>query len=483
MKKTLKWFLLVWLAATLVMLVFYWPLIHRFIKFNPRVAAANYPAASTDKEAETQDLDYLATILNYDRSFSKDDRTTFLKEIETLKESPEVLGKAAFYLKTQELMALADNAHTSSDFVTAFRQFNRSGIDFYAFEDGLFVVRAHKSLSNLIGKRLVSIEGRDTESLLAELAKYSGGPQCRRDLQSLYYLRSPALLHAAGLSDQPDSISVKLQSEDNSIKEHSLTAIGDAAETDFSYRHPFLTLSPYPLSDEANEWVRALDGEVSPPPLTLSSPYQVTLSEQMHGGVYVRSNYLMHSSENPVKEQLLESLSRPPEGGFKFIVFDLRWNPGGDLSNAIPFAKRASEALSKEGTAYVIVGPQTFSAAIVATALFKKYLPDRTIIIGEPMGDRPQFWAERGSSFVLPNTGYHIAYATGFHDWEKRRDDSVEFLFPPNRDEAANIGSLEVDVLLRPTFKQYAAGEDPVLAWALQREQRSLAQPKRANNE
>ena len=448
MKKILKRLMLGWLAVSLVTLVVCWPLIHRFIKFNPRVARASYPTASTDKEAQTQDLDYLASILDYDRSFSKDDRATFLKEIESLKASPEVLGKAAFYLKTHELMALADNAHTSSDFVTAFRQFNRSGIDFYAFEDGLFVVRAHKSLSDLIGKRLVSIDGRDADSLLAGLAKYSGGPRGRRDLQSLYYLRSPALLHAAGLAEHSDSISVELQSEDDSIEEYNLPALADAAETDFSYRHPFLTLSPYPLSDEASEWVRALDGEVSSPPLTLSKPYQVTLSEQMHGGVYVRSNYLMHSPENPVKKQLLESLSHPPEGGFKFIVFDLRWNPGGDLSNAIPFARRANEALSKEGTAYVIVGPQTFSAAIVATALFKKYLPDRTTIIGEPMGDRPQFWAERGSSFVLPNSGYHMAYATGFHDWEKRCDDSVEFLFPPNRKEAADIGSLKVDVLL-----------------------------------
>ena len=470
MKKILKWLLLGWLVVTLAALVFYWPLIHRFIKFNPRVARASYPSATTVKEAQTQDLDYLAAVLDYDRSFSKDDRATFLREIESLKASPDELSKAAFYLKTHELMALADNAHTSSDFVTAFRQFNRSGIDFYAFEDGLFVVRAHKSLANLIGKRLVSIDGREPELLLTGLAKYSGGPRARRDLQSLYYLRSPALLHAAGFAEQPDSISVRLQSEDDSIEEYELPALPDAAETDFSYRHPFLTLSPYSLSDEGGEWVRALDGEVSSPPLTLSEPHRVTLSKKMDGGVYVRSNYLMGSRENRVKKQLLESLSRPPTGGFKFIVFDLRWNPGGNFSNAIPFAQRASEALSKDGTAYVIVGPQTFSAAIVSAALFKKYLPDRTIIIGEPMGDRPQFWAERGTSFVLPNSEFHMAYATGFHDWEKQRDDSVEFLFPPNRKEAADIGSLKVDVLLRPTFKEYAAGEDPVLNWALQRE-------------
>jgi len=45
-------------------------------------------------------------------------------------------------------------------------------------------------------------------------------------------------------------------------------------------------------------------------------------------------------------------------------------------------------------------------AAIVFTALLKRYAPDKTMIVGEPMGEHAQVWVERGISFKPPNSGY-----------------------------------------------------------------------------
>ena len=117
---------------------------------------------------------------------------------------------------------------------------------------------------------------------------------------------------------------------------------------------------------------------------------------------------------------------------------------------------------------YVISGPTTFSAAIVTLAQIKKYAGERAIVVGEPVGDRAQFWAERGTAFVLPNSNQYLRYSTGYHDWEKGCTEEEEpHCYPASRDEAANIGSIAPDKTIQPTFAQYAAGEDVVLDWIL----------------
>ena len=447
--------------------IYFWPLIDQIIRFSPRVTEASFAQPANPLEAQQQDLEYLASVLDYDRSFSADARDRFLAELESLRAATEPMGDAEFYMRTHALMALADNAHTGSDYVPAFRQFNRSGLDFYHFADGIYVVRAHQNHADLIGHKLISVEGNDTAAIFDALAEYGGGPRERRDLNSLYFLRSPELLHGAGLAAQPMQLTVTLENADGVQAEHVLEALPSVAESEFVYRHPYHTLRPDGFPEEEGQWARALDDDASAVPLTLTDDGDLVLSAPMDGGLYIRSNYLWEYPGHEVESQLVEALEGAPEGGYAFIFVDLRWNPGGRFGHAIPFAESLESALAPDGQVYVATGPQTFSAAIVTAALIKQHVPDRVTIIGEPFGDRPQFWAERGQPFVLPNSGYHMAYATGYHDWERPCSDEVEHCFPPSRKAAADIGDFVVDVLLQPTFAQYAAGEDPVLDWAL----------------
>lgn len=86
------------------------------------------------------------------------------------------------------------------------------------------------------------------------------------------------------------------------------------------------------------------------------------------------------------------------------------------------------------------------------------------MIVGERLGDREQFWAERGASFELPNSGYYIGYATGYHDWEKGCK-GEPYCYTMNEMYEVPAGSLDPVVTLPQPFSSYAAGEDVVMEW------------------
>lgn len=456
----------IYILANIIGVYFFWPRIDQFLRFMPKVEAASFSAPTSELEAQRQDLTYLKSLLKYDRSFSKSAQATFIARIDDQLNQDQTLSSAGHYLLTRALVALADNGHTSVETTPTFRNFNRSGVDAYPFSDGYFIVRAHENRAELVGKKLVEVEGRPLAEVMVTLRPYTGGPNSWRDMQSLSILRSPQLLHAADLSPKPEILNITVEDASGERRSIELDALPAASETDFYYRHAFMTLAPVALQDEENSWARTLDLNAQTVAPYLEDIFQGHMSRKIGEGLYIQSNYLMSSKENPVHDRLAADLSSAPEGGYEFIVLDLRFNPGGDYSNTVGFAKNAASALSEGGQIYVIVGPDTFSAAIVFTALLKQYAPDQTRIIGQAMGDRPQFWAERGrGSFVLPNSGYWVGYATGYHDWEKGCRDTHEFCFTPNEKYDADIGALDLDEIFTPSYLDYKSGRDVVLDW------------------
>jgi len=461
--------LAVYLIVNLVLAFVFWPRIDQFLRFMPRVKPATYTQPVNTLEAQRQDLSYLETILNYDRSFSEASRREFKSRIEELNSRSQELSPAAFYMTVRELMALADNGHTGVTAGPAFKNFNRSGVDIYPFSDGYYVVRAHKDYGGLLGRKVTAIDGRPIEDVVLELRPYFGGSDNWRDQQSLLLLKSPELLHAVGLANGSKELTYTVETADGGAIDKTIVAFPAAVEMNY-YRHAFMTLSPGALGEEANDWVRTLQedlGEIAP---YLTEMSNNVLSQKIGNGLYVRSNYLLGSSENPIKAQLLDTLKPGPENGYNYLVVDLRWNPGGDYGNAVPFAKEARSTLSDDGKIYVVTGPNTFSAAIVFTALLKQYAPEQTLIIGEQIGDRPQFWAERGKPFVLPNSNYWINYSTGFHDWDNGCANTHKYCFPPNKKWDRKIDGLQVDYKIMPSYDDYASGRDIVLDWVLARE-------------
>jgi hypothetical protein len=110
-----------------------------------------------------------------------------------------------------------------------------------------------------------------------------------------------------------------------------------------------------------------------------------------------------------------------------------------------------------------LTSANTFSAAISTAARLKYFAGTRATIVGEPMGDRLQFWGEGGVT-VLPNSKIAVRYATGYHDWEHGCSLSqITSCFFLNYIYAVPAGDLRPAVPTTPSFVDYAAGKDAVM--------------------
>ena len=132
-------------------------------------------------------------------------------------------------------------------------------------------------------------------------------------------------------------------------------------------------------------------------------------------------------------------------------------------------SKSLPRILPNDGKVFVLVGPGTFSAALVTAAMLKGTGRSRVVIIGDTMGDAPQFWSE-GREMALPNSQLWVEPATAFHDWANGCDDATRCYWANVAFALKNV-SLTPEIQIIPTFSQYASGLDPVLDKAL-----SLAQ-------
>lgn len=466
--KILGWLFMAWLVVTGVLVAMNWSLVTQLVRYSPIVIPAMYGAPENVAEAREQDLKFLRNLLKYDRSFSDSEQAAFLGHIETLEARAGDLTDAQLFLGVAQAAAIADNGHTNISSGPLYRKFNHANVKFYWFADGLYVVRAHNSLAELVGSRVTALNGQPVDDVVTALAPYFGGvPQWRR-LYATYYMESPEMMHAAGLGSSPDELSLTVTNQSGAEETITLPSVARENGDDQPSRRPWMTLKPVAMPDEGDAWRRTLDLQGTDAPLYLRDIDENFLWTELQGSIYVRVQLLLQSKETPILEQFQEVIAAADDGKFDFMAIDLRWSPGGDYTKVIDFVKAAPGAIKDDGPLYIIVGPQTFSAALVTAAFLKYYGGENAIIIGSPMGDAEQFWAERGPlPFELPNSKFSVSFATGYHDWANGCAGKHEYCFSQNLVHEVPAGSLQPAIPLDATYADYASGQDIIMDYIL----------------
>jgi hypothetical protein len=409
------------------------------------------PEPHDPAEARRQDIADLSLLPDFDRSFSPEAKAAFRQGIEALDASVGPLSDAAFEMAVSRLVALSGNAHTTVSRPRRAGAFGRVPLRFAWFADGLYVVRAKAPVENLLGRRVLSIDGRPVEQAVAELRPYLSGTAEHARADSPPLLECPALLQAVW--PDTDGIHVAVGLDDGMVEVAALVPASDP----FALR-PVMVVGPGAPDDWNTVLAHAPDL-----PLSLREPERMGFSAPLErNGVYIRINGDEDDDNGPLSAQLAAIGAAHPIGGWGWIVLDLRFNHGGFEMKTMDFTRSLPRLLVPDGSLWILTGNTTFSAAIITVARAKYFLGPRAHIVGEAMGDHNPFWTDGGPPLVLRHSGIAIAHAYFKQDWANGCHDPVncnplQFLY------GVAAGDLSPEVTIGWLFADYAAGRDTVL--------------------
>jgi hypothetical protein len=455
--------LVLWIAIPVVLLaaLAYGGFQLVMVDFYPDPPAKNYPKPSNPLEAQRQDLDYFRRVLALDRSFSDAARREAAERISSLSKSDKVLRFPQLLVALMRIEALADNGHTKMRFSDPAMP-TELPVRVSEFSDGFYVMQAKNDGLPLLGGKLLAVDGQQLETVLKKLEALKGGAPIHRLWYAATYILMPQVLNGLGIAkdDRHSVWTVRLPG--GHIVSQRLTAYAPKHEPYvFEERWYFSELS----KDMGPGW-RAFAPDAPPPPTLRNYDRAFRLYWLPHSCVAV----IQFKSNMDVGDQKIGDFLRTAQKELAAhrpcsIIFDNRFNGGGDYTTTVSFARHLPDATEPGGRIYLLTSRATFSAGITTTAFIKEAGGGRVVILGEPVGDRLAFYAEGGRT-CLPNSKLCMGYETGKHDYANPCRD-IERCYWLNWFYPVRVKSLDPDERIGMSFAEWRAGQDPVFERAV----------------
>jgi hypothetical protein len=447
-----------------------------------------FPPPRDLSQANAQDLAYLKLAMRQmDRSFSPTARAAFDSQVDVLAAHPGALDAGALEMGVARSVALADNGHTGALGLTRGLTGNSVPMRAYWFADGLHVVQTDRANADILGSRVVQVAGRTPDELAVLARDLVGGSPSLAAEFSIFLMESPQALHAMGLQASPTETALTLQTPHGDIIERRLVAdpdpvtgkpppktaqtlVFDPRELDWPRRNlspvraPPNAPFPQPIGD-GRSWVHVLDGKSAALSLQQANSFYWGAPVMSGTAMFVQINAVMDQpGRPPLKAFLADTLRTITARRIRFVIVDLRSNPGGSYPLAADFADDLPRRLPANGKLFILTSANTFSAGVITAARLKALAGPRAQVVGGLAGDRLRFWAEASQRIVLPNSGLRVGYAAGYHDW-KNGCSLADLLrcYPPNYLYAAAAGDIDPAEPLAWSFADYLNGRDTVL--------------------
>lgn len=426
--------------------------------FAESAAQTGWPSSADRLRGWQEDLDSAITVfLPRDKSFAPAARARFIRDLGQLRASIDLLSDEQVITRLAAAVAGAHNAHTRLYLLRNRTVLRRYPVRFWWFGNQLYVIRAHPEQAELLGGRVVTIAGHSVADVAKRVAPLYAANRSWARYMSTYLMTSPEILGGVGLLRGNSELALTVEARDGHRVEARLLPMSlERSEQPFEAWWDLAPTHP----GRQGPWISALSTDTLRLPRYLR---QLTRFYWMHRDTASRLLYVQYNraQDEPGAETvtafsdaLVQALERNPPDK---LVIDLRFNTGGNLRLADPLFRRiAALPLAQErGRLFVITGRATFSAGITPVALLRQ--SSRAVIVGEPVGDALDFWAE-GGNILLPNTKLTLHYADGFHSYSTR--EYPQFL-PYNYD--LSVKSAGPDVPVELTIDQYLNGRDAAM--------------------
>lgn len=424
------------------------------------VGAQASPATLTPAQMR-EDLQQLRRVLlDVEKSWTDPTWAAGVTRLDALVGAADTLTMAAFSLGIAQVVASADNAHSSVPLALVGDRFDRVPLRLVPFGTAFHVLRAAPAHADLLGARLVSVDGRGVAALRTSLHSLNPGTPSWRDRFLPSVLESPEQLHALGLAATKGAATYRLELADGRTIERRLVAEPPSAGRPRGGSNRWL-LAPAALSEG---WP-ALRSEANSP-WSLREPtqdFRMRAAEEMGALVIeMRRNFSRGSDLSTFMDSVRAEIARLAP---RHLIVDLRLNGGGNLQLTRDFMRELPTRVP--GRVFVLTSPWTFSAAISSTGYLKQSAPERVVIVGEEVGDRLMFWSE-GSPTTLTHSRLLVGTATQRHDYANGCKAYTDCHGPVVR-FPVSVGSLAPEIAAPWTFAAYREGRDPameaVAAW------------------
>jgi hypothetical protein len=431
------------------------------LHFHPSAPKSKYPAPAGALDAQRQDIRYFRQLIALDRSFAPATRAEAARRIDALEASDTVLDRPHFRVLLMQIDALADNGHSRIENEPSAAP-KALPVRVAPFSDGLYVMRATENNADLLGGRVTAIDGQSIDVVMGKLEQLRGGTANWRRLHATQFLTLQDMLYGIDVAPDMQHSNWSVETPAGAMITRKLDAYTPAASEPAAPEKRWL--SSEPLAGMTG-W-RAVEPD-HPLPISLTDFDRAFRSLPLPGTctefVQLKSN--VDEGGQSIRDFLSNTEKRLRQTQPCNVIFDLRYDGGGDYLNTYGFARKLPRLVPSMGRVIVLTGPATFSAAISTVAAVRHAGQERVVILGEPVGDRLQFYSEGGRA-CLPNYPLCVAYQTGKHDYQHSCTNWV-VCFWLNYFFELRVKSLDPDEVVPSSFKEWRAGVDPVLDRAM----------------
>jgi hypothetical protein len=364
--------------------------------------------------------------------YAKVSREKFREAVDELKGRISTLKDEEIAIGIQRILALVGDGHT-------ILLFNRDGdaprlrypVEPYLFKEGLYIRAASPEMAGLVGSKVLRIGKVSAEEALAAVE-----PLCSRDnamgvkKQSPVFLTIPAALSYLKIADDMTHVALVVKKP-------------NGEETTVELKP---TLIDPPM---VKKFVKANANAKTPEPLSFKK------NDDRFWFEYLPERKLAYFQFNAVANKPDETLQKFCGRLFTFInenpvehlIIDMRNNGGGNnfLNRPLVHGLIRSDKVNRPGHLFVLVGRQTFSAAMNGSVDIERNT--NATFVGEPTGSSPNFVGET-TILVLPCSGLRFSCSSLY--WQSSTAMDRRTWIAPS-------------LAAEPSIEAFAANRDPGL--------------------
>ncbi|BBN82769.1 hypothetical protein PA25_27540 [Pseudoalteromonas sp. A25] len=353
----------------------------------------------------------------------------FKAQVDALHKRIPQLSDEQIVFGFMQLIGLLDNGHNILiPAWGAHGNFAQLPVQFYLFNDGLYIVAASDEYQHLIGSKVERFGDVSVANAIELVGNINARDnQMQQSWLAPYYLSLVPVLQGLDIVPAEQAVTLTLRKQD---EQFTVTPKARAMRFTGFPKLPKLRSSELPTYLKHNE-----------------IPYwHEYFAEQ--GLLYVQVNDVRNRKDMSLAEFSTQLRDIIISKDIKHLVLDLRHNSGGNGSITPPLIALTAffEMYKPQGKLFVMVGRNTFSAG--HDILVKVQAITTPIIVGEPSGTRPNTIGESGW-FNLPYSRQHGLLSSQFHQTSAPEDHRI-WVAP--------------DLPIELSADDYFAAKDPALA-------------------